>query len=111
MKIKVTTKEGKNLEFELTTCCHWDVREGRLFNLNTGRFEAVEGDIAYVPHSIPYEIDGFGGHVRTEYIEETVKGYTCYQMIETDKGPRILDAEHARKIVYSHKSKVEMIEA
>ena len=41
MKILINGKDTA----ELSTCCRWSVRDGKLFNENTHRFEGVNGDV------------------------------------------------------------------
>lgn len=41
MKILINGKDTA----ELSTCCRWSVRDGKLFNENTNRFEGVNGDV------------------------------------------------------------------
>ena len=108
MKIKVTTPEGENFEYVLSTACRWEIRDGHLFNLNTQHFEGVDGDIVNIPHSSMIKIDG-EPHTMTSYEEEIVKGYTCYQFVETNKQHYVFSANDARELVYNHISYVEEI--
>ena len=39
MKILINDKDTA----ELSTCCKWSIRDGKLFNENTNRFEGVNG--------------------------------------------------------------------
>lgn len=83
---------------ELSTCCKWSVRDGKLFNENTHRFEGVEGDkITFTENGKKYE--------------NTVRGYTCYQVIFThERGVTILSANDALSTEIEHRSVVELLE-
>lgn len=83
---------------ELSTCCKWSVRDDKLFNENTHRFEGVEGD------KITFTENG-------EKYENTVRGYTCYQVIFThERGVTILSANEALSTEIEHRSVVELLE-
>lgn len=88
---------GKDIA-ELSTCCKWSVRDGKLFNENTHRFEGVEGD------KITFTENG-------EKCENTVRGYTSYQVIFThERGVTILSANEALSTEIEHRSVVELLE-
>ena len=94
MKILVNGKDT----VELATCCKWSVKGGKLFNENTHRFEGVEGDkITFTENGKKYE--------------NTVNGYTCYQVIFThERGATILSANEALSTEIEHRSVVELLE-
>lgn len=94
MKILVNGKDT----VELSTCCKWSVRDGKLFNENTHRFEGVEGD------KITFTENG-------KKCENTVNGYTCYQVIFThERGVTILSENDALSTEIEHRSVVELLE-
>lgn len=80
---------------------YMEVRDGKLYNNNTKRFEGVDGDIAVV----------------TEYGKEkryTVKQYTDYQIIPNYEGnTKILSAQELRDgrtiLNYIHITEVQVI--
>ena len=86
--------------YELTDCCHWKVRNGILWNCNTGYDEGVDGDL------VEYTICGavYKGHV---------KGYTCYQFIETEEWGKVVlsvTEYQQRPPVFTHHTKVQLVQ-
>lgn len=95
MKILVNGKDT----VELSTCCKWSVRDGKLFNENTHRFEGVEGDVITFTKEYGKKYEG------------TVIGYTCYQLVCTkENGGMVLSAKEALSIEIEHRSVVELLE-
>lgn len=95
MKILIN---GKDVA-ELSTFCRWSVRDGKLFNNNTHRFEGVEGDVITFTKENGKKYKG------------TVIGYTCYQLVCTkENGCMILSAKEALSIEIEHRSVVELLE-
>lgn len=95
MKIIIDT----DTVYELTDFCHWKVRNGVLWNLNTNHDEAVDRDI------VEYQING------VKYSAHVDNGYTCYQFIHTKEwGGVCLDASDY-DVVFTHVSKVELIKS
>lgn len=95
MKILINGKDTA----ELSTCCRWSVRDGKLFNENTNRFEGVNGDV------ITFTKDN------GEKYEGTVVGYTCYQFVCTkESGNMVLSAKEALSSEIRHRSVVELLE-
>ena len=91
MKIKV-----KDQIIELSGMCRWEIRSGVLYNLNTKHDEGVDGDI------IEYStgIARYRGHV---------KGYTCYQFIETYEWGGIILSAADYNATFTHQTKVEEV--
>lgn len=93
MKVLINGKE-----IELTDSVQWEVRKnpycgGRkcLFNLNTQRYEGIDGDV------IDYRYHG-------RYYQGHVIGYTCFQVICTAEYGKVkLSAVDG----YEHKSIIE----
>lgn len=84
---------------ELSTCCRWSVRDGKLFNENTNRFEGVNGDVIIFTKE------------NGEKYEGTVVGYTCYQIVCTkESGNMVLSAKEALSVEIGHRSVVELLE-
>lgn len=84
---------------ELSTCCRWSVRDGKLFNENTNRFEGVNGDVITFTKE------------NGEKYEGTVIGYTCYQFVCTkESGNMVLSAKEALSAEIRHRSVVELLE-
>ena len=95
MKILIN---GKDIA-ELSTCCKWSVRDGKLFNENTNRFEGVNGDVITFTKE------------NGEKYEGTVIGYTCYQFVCTkESGNMVLSAKEALSVKIGHRSVVELLE-
>ena len=81
---------------ELTDMCHWNVRNGVLWNMNTLREEGVEGDIVEYKHG------------DTRYCGHVV-GYTCYQFVTTEEWGSVILSTTDPRPTFTHISKVEMI--
>lgn len=95
MKILINGKDTA----ELSTCCRWSIRDGKLFNENTNRFEGVNGD------AITFTKEN------GEKYEGTVVGYTCYQFVCTkESGNMVLSAKEALSVKIVHRSVVELLE-
>ncbi len=95
MKILISGKDTA----ELSTCCRWSVRDGKLFNENTHRFEGVNGDMITFTKE------------NGEKYEGTVIGYTCYQIVCTkESGNMVLSAKEALSVEIGHRSVVELLE-
>ena len=95
MKILINGKDTA----ELSTCCRWSVRDGKLFNENTHRFEGVKGDVITFTKE------------NGEKYEGTVIGYTCYQIVCTkESGNMVLSAKEALSVEIGHRSVVELLE-
>lgn len=95
MKILINGKDTA----ELSTCCRWSVRDGKLFNENTHRFEGVNGDVITFTKE------------NGEKYEGTVVGYTCYQFVCTEEnGNMLLSAKEALSVEIGHRSLVELLE-
>lgn len=95
MKILINGKDTA----ELSTCCRWSVRDGKLFNENTNRFEGVNGDVITFTKE------------NGEKYEGTVIGYTCYQLVCTkESGNMVLSAKEALSVEIGHRSVVELLE-
>lgn len=95
MKILINGKDTA----ELSTFCRWSIRDGKLFNENTHRFEGVNGD------AITFTKEN------GEKYEGTVVGYTCYQLICTEEnGNMVLSAKEALSVEIGHRSVVELLE-
>lgn len=95
MKILINGKDTA----ELSTCCRWSVRDGKLFNENTHRFEGVNGDVITFTKE------------NGEKYEGTVIGYTCYQLVCTkESGNMVLSAKEALSVEIGHRSVVELLE-
>ena len=95
MKILIN---GKDTE-ELSTFCKWSVRDGKLFNENTNRFEGVNGDVITFTKE------------NGEKYEGNVIGYTCYQFVCTkESGNMVLSAKEALSAEIRHRSVVELLE-
>lgn len=95
MKILINGKDTA----ELSTCCRWSVRDGKLFNENTHRFEGVNGDVITFTKE------------NGEKYEGTVIGYTCYQIVCTkESGNMVLSAKEALSVEIGHRSVVELLE-
>lgn len=95
MKILINGKDTA----ELSTCCRWSVKDGKLFNENTNRFEGVNGD------AITFTKEN------GEKYEGTVIGYTCYQFVCTkESGNMVLSAKEALSAEIRHRSVVELLE-
>ena len=95
MKILINGKDTA----ELSTCCKWSVRDGKLFNENTNRFEGVNGDVITFTKE------------NGEKYEGTVIGYTCYQFVCTkESGNMVLSVKEALSAEIRHRSVVELLE-
>lgn len=95
MKILINGKDTA----ELSTCCRWSVRDGKLFNENTHRFEGVNGDVITFTKE------------NGEKYEGTVIGYTCYQLVCTkESGNMVLSSKEALSVEIGHRSVVELLE-
>ena len=95
MKILINGKDTA----ELSTCCRWSVKDGKLFNENTNRFEGVNGD------AITFTKEN------GEKYEGTVVGYTCYQFVCTkESGNMVLSVKEALSVKIRHRSVVELLE-
>lgn len=95
MKILINGKDTA----ELSKFCKWSVRDGKLFNENTHRFEGVEGDVITFTKENGKKYEG------------TVIGYTCYQLVCTkENGCMILSVKEALSIEIEHRSVVELLE-
>ena len=95
MKILINVKDTA----ELSTFCKWSVRDGKLFNENTNRFEGVSGDVITFTKE------------NGEKYEGTVIGYTCYQFVCTkESGNMLLSAKEALSAEIRHRSVVELLE-
>lgn len=95
MKILINGKDTA----ELSTCCRWSIRDGKLFNENTHRFEGVNGDVITFTKE------------NGEKYEGTVVGYTCYQFVCTEEnGNMVLSAKEALSVEIGHCSVVELLE-
>lgn len=95
MKILINRKDTA----ELSTCCRCSVRDGKLFNENTNRFEGVNGDVITFTKE------------NGEKYEGTVVGYTCYQIVCTkESGNMVLSAKEALSVEIGHRSVVELLE-
>lgn len=95
MKILINGKDTA----ELSTCCRWSVKDGKLFNENTNRFEGVNGDLITFTKE------------NGEKYEGTVIGYTCYQFVCTkESGNMVLSAKEALSVEIVHRSVVELLE-
>lgn len=95
MKILINGKDTA----ELSTCCRWSVRDGKLFNENTNHFEGVNGDVITFTKE------------NGEKYEGTVIGYTCYQLVCTkESGNMVLSAKEALSVEIEHRSVVELLE-
>lgn len=95
MKILINGKDTA----ELSTCCRWSVKDGKLFNENTNRFEGVNGDVITFTKE------------NGEKYEGSVIGYTCYQFVCTkESGNMVLSAKEALSAEIRHRSVVELLE-
>lgn len=95
MKILINGKDTA----ELSTCCRWSIRDGKLFNENTNRFEGVNGDVITFTKE------------NGEKYEGTLIGYTCYQFVCTkESGNMVLSAKEALSAEIRHRSVVELLE-
>lgn len=95
MKILINGKDTA----ELSTCCRWSIRDGKLFNENTNRFEGVNGDVITFTKE------------NGEKYEGTVVGYTCYQFVCTkESGNMVLSAKEVLSAEIRHRSVVELLE-
>lgn len=95
MKILINGKDTA----ELSKCCRWTIRDGKLFNENTNRFEGVNGDAITFTKENGEEYEG------------TVIGYTCYQFVCTkESGNMVLSAKEALSVKIGHRSVVELLE-
>lgn len=95
MKILINGKDTA----ELSTCCRWSVKDGKLFNENTNRFEGVNGDLITFTKE------------NGEKYEGTVIGYTCYQFVCTkESGNMVLSAKEALSVEIVHRSVVDLLE-
>lgn len=95
MKILINGKDTA----ELSTCCRWSVKDGKLFNENTNRFEGVNGDVITFTKE------------NGEKYEGTLIGYTCYQFVCTkESGNMVLSAKEALSAEIRHRSVVELLE-
>lgn len=95
MKILINGKDTA----ELSTCCKWSIRDGKLFNENTNRFEGVNGDMITFTKE------------NGEKYEGSVIGYTCYQLVCTkENGGMVLSAKEALSVEIEHRSVVELLE-
>lgn len=95
MKILINGKDTS----DLSTCCRWSVRDGKLFNENTNRFEGVNGDVITFTKE------------NGEKYEGTVVGCTCYQIVCTkESGNMVLSAKEALSVEIGHRSVVELLE-
>ena len=95
MKILINGKDTA----ELSTCCRWSVKDGKLFNENTNRFEGVNGDVITFTKENGEEYEG------------TVIGYTCYQFVCTkESGNMVLSAKEVLSAEIRHRSVVELLE-
>ena len=95
MKILINGKDTA----ELSTCCRWSVRDGKLFNENTNRYEGVNGDVITFTKE------------NGEKYEGTVIGFTCYQIVCTkESGNMVLSAKEALSVEIGHRSVVELLE-
>ena len=95
MKILINGKDTA----ELSTCCKYSVRDGKLFNENTNRFEGVNGDVITFTKE------------NGEKYEGTVIGYTCYQFVCTkESGNMVLSVKEALSAGIRHRSVVELLE-
>ena len=95
MKILINGKDTA----ELSTFCKWSVRDGKLFNENTNRFEGVNGDVITFTKE------------NGEKYEGTVIGYTCYQFVCTkESGNMVLSVKEALSAEIRHLSVVELLE-
>ena len=65
MKIKV-----KDCEITLTDFCKFSVIDNKLYNNNTHRYEAVDGDVVEIK-------------INNKIIKDEIIGYTTYQIIPT----------------------------
>jgi hypothetical protein len=92
MKILINGKDTA----ELSTFCKWSVKDGKLFNKNTRRFEGVDGDkVTFIKEN------------GNKY-EGTVSWYTCYQVIPTkETGVEILSPKEVLSVEIEHRSVVE----
>lgn len=73
------------------------VRDGRLWNKNTGNNEGIDGDV------VEYKIGGakYKGHV---------VGYTDHQFVTTKEwGAVVLSSDSARFVKYTHNNKVTIV--
>ncbi len=95
MKILINGKDTA----ELSTCCRWSVKDGKLFNENTNRFEGVNGDVITFTKE------------NGEKYEGTVVGYTFYQFVCTkESGNMVLSAKEVLSAEIRHRSVVELLE-
>ena len=95
MKIIINGKDTA----DLSTCCRWSVKDGKLFNENTNRFEGVNGDVITFTKE------------NGEKYEGTVIGYTCYQFVCTkESGNMVLSVKEALSAEIRHRSVVELLE-
>lgn len=84
---------------ELITCCRWSVKDGKLFNESTNRFEGVNGDVITFTKE------------NGEKYEGTVVGYTFYQFVCTkESGNMVLSAKEVLSAEIRHRSVVELLE-
>lgn len=95
MKILINGKDTAGL----STFCRWSVKDGKLFNENTNRFEGVNGDVITFTKE------------NGEKYEGTVVGYTCYQFVCTkESGNMVLSAKEVLSAEIRHRSVVELLE-
>ena len=111
MKIKVD-KTGEIIEI---TTPYLDVKDGHLYNHNTGRFEAVGGDIVHVPERQIWRNDLNDFITLPERNLEVLAGqHTDFQFIpcrEDEPHCAVLSADDARnRISITHNSTVTLIE-
>lgn len=98
LKIMNILINGKDTA-RLSEFCRWSVRDGKLFNENTHRFEGVNGDVITFTKE------------NGEKYEGTVIGYTCYQSVYTkESGNMMLSAKEALSVEIGHRSVVELLE-
>jgi hypothetical protein len=91
---------------------YMEVRDNMLYNKNTKKYEAVEGDVITITDT--YE--KYGDFVERDIYERqgTVKGYTNYQIIPTKEWPTIVLsanrlANGETKIKITHKTCIQKV--
>jgi hypothetical protein len=98
MKILINRKDTA----ELSTCCRWSVRDGKLFNENTNRFEGVNGDVitftkenGYFPFMEKSKYEERKARLKKEYEQNTKAPGSAENRIKEDSDVNPALAESA----------------